>query len=192
MKLLNQYRENIFSKTTEKRNSVIICRILFFGCFFVAVILANTVWENEAAWVGYMHQNLLRDTFVGIERYGNCWNILFHRLPVWICLIVLGQSKMGILVANVYAGWEGMLLGLAMSVMVMQYGLLGIVIIFLLIFPQWFAYVTSYVFIYQFIFRIWTKRNYFVVISTFFTGIFLESYVNVIFLSKILEIVKKI
>lgn len=192
MKSFNQYREKEVNKTAEKQSAIIVCRILFFGCFFMAVLMANTIWENEAVWVGYMYHHLIDDAFVRGEGYGNFFYILVHRLPIWLFLFVVGQCRMGRFLANIFAGWEGMLIGLALAVLIMRYGLVGIIILFLIIFPQWAAYVISYISIYQYIFRMKEKRNYFVVISTFLTGIFLESYVNVIFLSKMLDLVEKI
>ena len=210
----SEYRrdEVYMIKTTRKISALLICRILFFGCFFLAMILANTLWKNEAAWIGYVHETCFIDINQALrDGSENLLDVALLRLPFWIIIILLGRKGIGIIGADIFGAWQGFALGFLLSAFLIRYGAKGIAAFFCTSFPQILFYFTAYFFLYQVIFNLHQKkqsqtyeegdvskrssvaRAYFgicILLSlVFVVGIFIESYVNYFFLLKIPAII---
>lgn len=213
MSSVRDYSETYVKRATEKANAVLLCRILFFGCFFVAIFIANTLWKNEAAWIGYLHETMVMNLPNQVDNgLNNLGIVLKQRLPMWIFLVFLGRNIWGIVVAQVHGAWQGFILGFLMSSLIIRYGLYGSLFFVLLGCPQFLVYVFAYVFLYKMNFACWNRKRrariygetlpenggsgvkqiliYIMLTLLFLAGIVLESYVNVIFLSKMVGLMK--
>ncbi len=213
MRTVENYDRNM--KTTKRITAFSVCRILFFGCFFCAIFIANTIWKNEASWIAYMHQSMFHDNKLIFDGGVDCLiKVLGARLPVWGCLIIFGRTWWGIISAQVWAGWQGFLYGIIFSSFLIRYGVYGIFVFACMSLPQLPVYVVAYILLYRknmsersgdFRARIYTsiygreqlhtKKEigfYFLLSTLFMTGVWLESYVNVIVLTKMVDLIGKI
>lgn len=212
MRSVSNSNYNNLSKTTGKISALWICRILFFGCFFVAIFVANTIWKNEAAWMGYLHENsVLSWIDTNVQDVNNIIYILLCRLPIWLAILIFGRILFGVVLAAVYAGWQGFVIGFVLSAFIMRYGVMGILIFIFSSCPQILLYVLAYWLLYRMICKLYREKRRimylgesgvveskvstgyvgacFVLSTIFLTGVFLESYVNVLLLEKIARIV---
>lgn len=200
--------ESTYMKKTAGKISVLwLCRILFFSCFFVGIFIANTIWKNEAAWIGYLHENMLMQIQEVSAQGGNNFGyVLVSRLPIWICLILFGRNLFGILLAEGFASWQGFAIGFSFAALMIRYGMQGSILFLITITPQGFVYGFSFCLLYHMICKLYRQKrigyllgegmeHYMVqsrsyigvcIILTilYFAGIFLESYVNVPLLAK--------
>ena len=205
----NDNRNNAYVIKTTKRISVAkICRILFFGCFFLGILFANTLWKNEAAWIGYLQENTLKQSLdVLSPGRENLPVVAFMRLPVWTFLVLFGRKTFGIFIGSIYGAWEGFLLGFLLSASMLRHGISGVVVIFGMCFPQIIFYFIAFFGIYSMLFFIHGRRmkdaeqdfvsnkqdltnsryvGICVLLSMIYVlGILVESYVNYFFLKGI-------
>lgn len=194
-------------KTTVKISALMLCRILFFSCFFVGIFIANTLWKNEAAWIGYLHENMLMQiSELSNQSSNNFGYVVISRLPIWICLILFGKSMFGILLAEGFASWQGFSIGFSFAALMMRYGIPGSAWFLISIFPHGLVYVLTFCLLYHMICKLYRQkrisyllgsgmeqymvqsRSYvmvcIVLTALYLVGIFLESYVNVLLLTK--------
>lgn len=211
---MNKYNKKYKNekRTTRKVSAETMCRILFFGCFFISIFVANTLWKNEAAWTGYVFEAMITGIKIPASfAMENVFVAIKYRVPVWIVLVLFGRLTIGIIGAISYAGIEGYLYGFVLSSFILRFGVYGIIVFVAMIIPHIVFYVLSYVVLYRINFCIWRygrgkfiteeQRFYYNLpqrkaksmcgsMVLLFMGIITESYVNVIFLIKILEFLK--
>ena len=67
------------------------CMLLFLGCFFFGVFLANFSLHDEALWIGFLHENQVRQ-FAGAEDVEHAEallkTILLQRGLPWMILLI--------------------------------------------------------------------------------------------------------
>lgn len=189
-------------KTAVKITALMLCRFLFFSCFFVGIFIANTLWKNEAAWIGYLHENMMMQlSELYVQGGSNFGYVVVSRLPIWICLILFGKSLFGILLAEGFASWQGFSIGFTFAALMIRYGMRGSVLFLITIFPQGLVYGLSFCLLYHMICKLYRQkrigyllgegmtpymvqsRSYIgvciVLTILYLNGIFLESYVNI-------------
>lgn len=203
--------ENIRSETItyiQKRKHRItektICRILFFGCFFSAILLANLGWKNEASWIGYLNENSFIQYLAGPDgQDGGTAAVLWQRLPYWILLICFSQTLPGLFYALFFAGWQGLSTGFIFSALIARYGLRGFPVFACMCFPQMPIYLMAWILAYRLMFgwrrekmlhkaaggNAWSVKQrvlyivFCMVLSVIFiTGVFCECRINPFFL----------
>ena len=210
---VQDYEGIYLNKTTGKVTAAVLSRLLFFGCFFASIFMANTIWKSEAAWLGYMHEtlvnNLPQQIASGMDVIGT---IALQRLWMWLFLLFFGRTIPGMVGAQTYVAWQGFLLGFLMSGMIIRYGFYGIVVFALMGCPQLMVYIPAYMLLYKINHVGWNRKKasqiygengfergvsqkhpvagYFLATMLFLTGILLECYVNVMFLTKMAELMK--
>lgn len=195
-------------KTTRKISALGICRFLFFGCFFLAIFIANTVWQNEAAWIGYLHESCFLELPETLsDGSGNLMIVILSRFPFWISIVLFGPTLAGVMIAQIYSTWQGFALGFLLASFLMRYGVVGVAVFGCMCFPQILLYLIAYVILYHIVFRLHQKRRMtgdmheepelagqrrrayvmlcILLTTVFVTGMVLESYVNYFFLSQI-------
>ena len=228
MSPVQNFEETYVENTTGKVTVIWLCRILFFGCFFVAIFVANTIWKNEASWLGYVHETIVTGGLAKLDSenlfsakllsealesgIALLQTILLQRLPVWLFLLVFGRSLCGIIGGQIYGACQGFFLGFLLSAMIIRYGFYGVVIFGMMGCPQMIAYIFAYVLLYRKNYLLWKRKKqsekygeiqpkgcsvsgtdivgYTLLTVLFGVGIFLESYVNVIFLTKMMDVMK--
>ncbi|MBQ8662861.1 MAG: stage II sporulation protein M [Eubacterium sp.] len=174
--------------------------------------MANTVWKNEASWIGYLHESSFISGTPDLESGGdNLFAVIISRMPMWILLIVFGRTGFGLLVGQGFVAWQGFSLGFILSSFLIRYGILGIVVFFMTCLPQMVLYGVAYgillfllcklhrqkkqaMILGEYYDELSRKQNRyigvcFVLTTLFCVGIFLESYVNVWLLEKIPRII---
>lgn len=200
--------EAYMTKTTKKISALGICRVLFFGCFFLAIFIANTIWQNEAAWIGYLHESCFLELPENLsDGRGNLTVVILSRLPFWVSIVLFGRKLAGIIIAQIYSTWQGFALGFLLASFMIRYGVVGVAVFACMCFPQILVYIIAYTILYHIIFRLYrrkrmtdgvdenpesegqTFRAYILICilltAVFFAGMILESYVNYFFLSQI-------
>ncbi len=199
MKSVLNVKNNQEYKTTGKISASVLCRILFFGCFFVGIFIANTIWKNEASWIGYIHENSMLDvSWTSETKNINLMFVLISRLPIWLALMLFGKKLLGILLAMVYASWQGFAIGFILSAFIIRYGILGLAVYILHWLPHGVLYLISFWLMYRMICKGYQQITTiymgacFILSVMFLVGIFLESYVNEFFLEKIVWIISMI
>lgn len=180
---------------TEKGTALKLLRILFFGCFFASVVGANTVCKNEAAWMGYMFQSAVMDLSVPVASEREMMlTVLYFRIPVWLFFLCFGRMFFGKLMTEVAGAVAGAVTGFVFSAFLIRFGIFGIILFGLLIFPQYPCYLISFLILFQNNLKdgsLTGKRKAVILANiTFFAGVLLESYVNVIFLIKAVDFLK--
>lgn len=208
MNSVNNSEDIYMIKTTGKISVLWICRILFFGCFFLAIFLANTIWQNEAAWIGYLHENRFLNLPAEIaEGRENLEYVILTRLPFWVGMVLFGRKLIGLIMAQIYTAWQGFMLGFILAAFMIRYGMMGAIVFFCMCFPQIIFYIIAYMILYHVIFKLYRKKHAAKILGeeqeqkgqtarayvmlcilltiVFAIGIFFESYVNYFFLRKI-------
>lgn len=187
----------------------LIYKVLFFGCFFVMILLANRGWESEASWIGYLSENSFLQQFSGTGAGENTLSVLKQRIPYWLIFVIFSQTVPGLIYGGFFAAWQGVSIGFVFSAMIARYGLRGILVFGGMCFPQILIYFVSYFLLYRMM-LLYRKRKVerkmernepmspkqkgiyivccIILTAVFTAGMLTESYVNPFFLEKIVRI----
>lgn len=126
------------------------CMALFLGCFFLGVFMANFSLHDEALWIGFLHENQVRQ-FVGAGNVEPAKvllkNILLQRGLPWGILMIALCFRYGRVVCAIWFGWLGLSGGFVFAALLGRYGFSGIWQMGILGFPQVAAYVVAYIFL---------------------------------------------
>lgn len=205
-----QFGDTCLQKHPAKLSTAWIFWLLFLGCFFAAIFLANIGWKGEASWIGYLSENNLIQGVAGSEQIrGQLMVILRQRLPFWLLFVCFSQTFLGLLCGAGFAAWQGISMGFVFSAMLLRYGLRGMLVFGALCFPHYLIYLVSYVLLYRLMLfyrrqkrqkQLWQRSQMdrqrkaiyvvccIVLSAVFVLGIALEYYVNPYFLVKIVRI----
>lgn len=123
---------------------------LFLGCFFLGVFMANFSLHDEALWIGFLHENQVRQ-FAGAGDVEPAKvllkNILLQRGLPWVILMIALCFRYGRVVCVIWFGWLGLSGGFVFAALLGRYGFSGIWQMGILGFPQVVAYVVAYIFL---------------------------------------------
>lgn len=126
------------------------CMLLFLGCFFFGVFLANFSLHDEALWIGFLHENQVRQ-FAGAEDVEHAEallkTILLQRGLPWMILLIALCFRFGCAVCAIWFGWLGLSGGFVFAALLGRYGFSGIGQMGILGFPQVAAYAAAYIFL---------------------------------------------
>lgn len=105
------------------------CMLLFLGCFFLGVFLANFSLHDEALWIGFLHENQVRQ-FAGAEDVEHAEallkTILLQRGLPWMILLIALCFRFGCAVCAIWFGWLGLSGGFVFAALLGRYGFSGI------------------------------------------------------------------
>ena len=187
-----------------------LAKVILFLAFALGILLANFMGKEKTAGVGILNDYFIEKfKYAGINRENLFFYIIGERLPEVLLLLLLAFSSLGIVVGLLNLGWQGFSIGFMVSAAIAKYGAGGFLIILGSLFPQYIFYMAVYagccgltVFLrgrFQNIVKtgginreqmrvlgMGTVAGLFLLL-VFVTGIFLESYINPIFLKKILK-----
>lgn len=151
----NTYIQKRKHRITERT----VCRILFFSCFFSAILLANLGWKNEASWIGYLNENSFIQYLAGADAQDRGVAVIFwQRLPYWILFLCFSQTLPGLFYAFFFAGWQGMSAGFIFSALIARYGLRGFPVFACMVFPQILFYLPAWICAYRLMFG-WRREK---------------------------------
>ena len=126
------------------------CMLLFLGCFFLGVFLANFLLHDEALWIGFLHENQVRQfTGAGDMEQADVLQktILLQRGLPWMIVTITCFFQFGRAVCAVWFGWLGLSGGFVFAALLGRYGFSGIWQMGILGFPQVAVYAVAYIFL---------------------------------------------
>lgn len=121
-----------------------ICMLLFLGCFFLGVFLAIFSFRDEALWIGFFSENLIRQ-FQETGQNAEEWIKLFcwRGIP-WLVIVVTQRFVFGWVLCAGWCGWLGASGGFVFCALLGRYGFSGIFQMGALGFPQMIFYAAAY------------------------------------------------
>ena len=123
-----------------------ICMVIFLGCFFLGVFVANLWLRDENLWMGFVFETQVKN----LANAGQNWQeIMCQVLPVrlipWALLLVIWNFSRGNLFLNLWIGWFGLSGGFVFASCLCRYGFSGIFYMLLSGFPQILLYLAAYI-----------------------------------------------
>lgn len=209
--LLRLNRQNVKNAQSGELFWKRAVKIIVIFSFAAGILLANLMGREKTAGIG-----ILNDYFMEQFKYGSInredlfFYIIGERLPMVLLLLLLAFSSLGIALGAMNLAWQGFSVGFMLSAAAAKYGAGGILLILGGMFPQYIFYIVVYIAVFGLAICLHRRlqniihtgtisrqqiRIYgigalagVVLLLLFVTGIFLESYLNPIFLKKILKI----
>lgn len=198
------YRGPKKEKSWGKADVIQYAYLSFLLCFVLGIFGANLLSKGTggaAGWNSYWMESLRYQEIGGTELF---YFIFGERIPLFFLFLLLSFTNLSVALGIAYVGWQGFCAGTLMSSAVMAYGIKGIFLILVGMFPHYIFYFLLY-FGYLWLMR--ERKNgqrlpqtagkrrllFFLAGLLFFflfiTGIFLESYVNPFFVKKYLKFI---
>ena len=123
----------------------ILCCLFFI--FFVIGILLTVIWKNI---VKEPFDILSQETLSGLSRMEwNCTTLLvqcmFKRGIVVLVLPAISMTAFGTFAARLYTSWFSFSMGALMEILTLEYGLPGLLLFGIGIFPQYLFYIPAYI-----------------------------------------------
>lgn len=170
---------------------------LFFGflaCFFVGILMANFLGADIFQENGSLTRYYLKQMqYADIRPQELLWHVCANRLPLFFTLLVLGSIPRGKLVHAVFVAWSGFAYGYFCVMTICGYGVRGLILCVVALFPQFLLYIPVYLGLVELAGARERKRKklrcllaVLLLFVCFFAGILLESYVNPVVLQKML------
>lgn len=186
-------------------------KVVMILAFIIGVLLANFMGREKTAGAGILNDYFIEKfKYAGVNKENLFFYIMGERMPIAVLLLILSFSSLGIVIGMMNLGWLGFSVGFMFSAAVAKYGVGGILVIAGGMFPQYILYLMVYagycslaVFLGRRLNNVISTGNInreqiriygmgilvgIILLLVFVTGIFLESYLNPIFLKKILKI----
>ena len=204
------YNFKIRAKKTGEKSEVmkyVWPTVLLF--FLVGIIGANIMNREQldgySIWGTYFIEKF---KYAGIQPSELLYYVLEERLPVLMLLFLVVISNWGTIAGTLFLSWQSFTAGFLMAAAVIAYGVKGILLMSMAVFPQYLLYFPIYI-AYIYLAAFWRrktkaeagmsktadKKEYILLlglclllVGLYIAGIFLESYVNPYLLKKILKI----
>ncbi len=198
------YRGPKKEKSWRKADVIQYAYLSFLLCFVLGIFGANLLQKGGgglSGWDGYWMESLRYQEIGKTELF---YFIFSERLPRFLLFLLLSFTNLSVVLGIGYIGWQGFCVGTLMSSAVMAYGIKGMLLILIGMFPHYILYFLLY-FGYLWLMRerksaqrlpqaAGKRRMLFFLCGLLFfflfvTGIFLESYVNPFFVKKYLKFI---
>ena len=123
-----------------------ICIVIFLGCFFFGVFVANLWLRDENLWMGFVFETQIQNLANSGQNWQEImWQILPVRMIPWVLLLVIWNFSWGNLFLNLWVGWLGLSGGFVFASYLCRYGFFGIFYMLVSGFPQILLYLAAYV-----------------------------------------------
>ncbi len=176
---------------------------LLFFLFFITGIVITLIWSKQGFSTFY---NLSAEEIENVKQ--TKWDVgslliqcVVKRLGIIILIFMASGTKFGKRVNDFYIIWFSLSMGVLMEDMILQFGIIGLFLVIIGIFPQYLFYIPAYLtLVKEFIIncnirgmkslypnRIGGRKIWFV-IGVVIIGILLESYVNPFILKKYINL----
>ena len=180
---------------------------LFGGGFIVGILLLS-LWRKELAGGGFLDEDMLYHMkYMTVDSRALMWYVLGERLKSVIIAAVLATTYLGLAFAWALAAWYGLTAGMFFALAVLRYGVKGILLAVVGMFPQYLVYIPAFYFLIRWCESV-CRSIYFEkvavladkhillmkllqllgIIAVVIIGCLLESYVNPIILNGLLKI----
>lgn len=123
-----------------------ICMVIFLGCFFFGVFMANLWLRDENLWMGFVFETQVKNLANSGQNWQEImWQVLPVRMIPWVLLLVIWNFSWGKLFFDFWVGWLGLSGGFVFASCLCRYGFSGIFYMLLSGFPQILLYLVAYV-----------------------------------------------
>lgn len=173
--------------------------MVFFLCFFVGIVWANLLGDNSRNRFFMLNEYYLQQLkYSKIDYNGLLLYILENRLPYLLLMVLLSFTLAGILIQILFVGYFGASFGFLCVMAITNFGWKGLVYIGGFLFPHYIFYIIFYMLFLRIFIKkkegITTGRKELmmqagVLIFLLILGFFSESYVNPIFLKRLIKII---
>lgn len=182
----------------ERRKAVFHLDMVFFLSFFVGIVWANLLGENSKNRFFMLNEYYLQQLkYMDIDHNGLFLYILENRLPLLLLLILLSFTLAGILVQILFVGYFGASFGFLCVMAITNFGWKGIVYIGGFLFPHYIFYLIFYLLFLKLLVRKkdgmesggkeWMMQTG-ILAALLVLGLLSESYVNPVFLQRLIKI----
>ncbi|MFI3177893.1 MAG: stage II sporulation protein M [Eubacteriales bacterium] len=176
--------------------------ILFLFGFMVGVIALHFLDQTWGMQSILINQELLqRMEQIQLDKNAYFQFVLQERVFLFITLIILATTMIGMVICNGYLAWYGFTLGIMLAALTMEYGIKGILLYFLYAFPQVLLYVpltVSFIGLCEQIHKISYKKEtlrepkiflvkILILILGIFVAVLVESYINPLIIYKVVK-----
>lgn len=167
----------------------------FLACFLAGILIANFLGADIFQENGNLTRYYLKQLqYADITPQELFWHVCAKRLPLFFGLLLLGGIPRGKLIHAVFVAWSGFAYGYFCVMAICGYGVKGLILCLMALFPQFLLYIPVYLGLVELADCRDRKRRGFrfllaaaLLLSGFFAGMLLESYANPMFLQKILN-----
>lgn len=167
----------------------------FLLCFLAGIVLANLLGSDSFQKNGTLTRYYLKQfQYADIRSPELLWHVSCNRLIIFVALLVLGTIPKGKLVHILFVAWSGFAYGYFCVILLSAFGVKGLILCFLALFPQFLAYVPIYLGLVELSMHRREHSGWKGIAAVAFLllvlviGILLESYINPSILQKVLKI----
>ena len=165
----------------------------FLLCFLAGIVLANLFGTESFQKNGTLTRYYLKQfQYAEVRSQELLWHVGCNRMTIFLVLLVIGTITKGKLVHALFVAWSGFAYGYFCVLSISAFGMKGVLLCLLALFPQFLAYVPVYLGIVEFSVH---RREHggwkglaaiAVLLLVLILGILLESYINPSILQKML------
>lgn len=173
--------------------------MVFFLCFFVGIVWANLLGDSSKNRFFMLNEYYLQQIkYSKMDYNGLLLYILENRLPYLLLLVLLSFTMAGILIQILFVGYFGASFGFLCVMAITNFGWKGLVYIGGFLFPHYIFYIVFYLLF----LRVFIKKKEGIptgkkelmmqagiLMFLLVLGFFSESYVNPIFLKKLITMI---
>ena len=134
----------------SKNNDLLAITIIFF-LFFLFGIVITILWQN---WYGNQVEILSGGAMEEIANMTWNYKILFYqcllkRVSVVIIIPLITLTGIGLWAIRLYTAWFSFSMGALMEALTLQYGISGLLLFVVGIFPHYFFYIPAYILLFR-------------------------------------------
>jgi len=178
------------------KNAIKLAQLAFSLCFVLGIISANLLGKGDVQGFGIWNAYFIEKfQYAGIRSDALFLYVLERRLPIFLLLLALTLTRLGVAAGVAFIAWQGFAGGFLIASCILSHGLKGILLVVASIFPQYLVYVPLYLACLSFAIFLrgkTGKENYlrFALVCLLFLllyviGMFLESYGNPLILKQV-------
>ena len=166
----------------------------FLICFVAGIILANMLGADGVQKNGSLTRYYLKQfQYTDIQVEELLWHVGCNRLVVFLLLFMFSMIPRGKYAHGLFVAWSGFAYGYFCVLSISAFGILGLVLCLLALFPHFLAYVPVYLGMLQISEHPREHKGWhrfvavMLLLLLLIIGILLESYINPIILQKVLN-----
>lgn len=167
----------------------------FLSCFLVGIILANFMGADSFQKNGSLTRYYLKQfQYADIQLQELLWHVGCERLTLFFILLIPMMIPKGRIMHGLFVAWSGFAYGYFCVMSISAFGMKGLLLCLLALFPQFCVYVPVYLGLVELSVHRRTYSSWrgitavFIFLIILIVGILLESYINPLILQKMLKI----
>lgn len=193
------------NREPKKKTKIRYLEYIFFGSFFVGVLLANLYGKENLSQFGIFNTYYLQQfEYSKIDAADLFVYIIETRIPVLLVLAILGMTHYWLIIHMLFVAWNGAAIGFLFVSGISNLGLKAIPLVLVSLLPQYIFYVALYILLFELQRQLQNRNDYAsgernmgkmmmlllggIIIFLLLIGILTETYVNPFILKKILKI----